>query len=167
MAKAPTAASSAAPMPKKGIQVRQIGIGVVLYDVERETAALLNLTAAVISRSLGSGRTVSSIVDAFELGFVPGSVDRATVERDVMGTLGYLETAGFVEKPKTPSKARRPKEDGMAVVNDYGMPQIGVAYQRPEMKTYTLAQLQADFGPKSGSSRRGVRFSDTWTPEPE
>jgi hypothetical protein len=165
MAKAPPVVSAPAPLPKKRVQVRQIGIGVVLYDSEKEMAALLNLTAAVIWRYLGSGRTVSSIVDAFELGFAPGSVDRATVERDVLATLGYLENAGFVDKPETPLKARRPKEDEMAVVNDYGMPQIGVSYQRPEMKTYTLAQLQADFGPKSGSSSRGVRFSDTWTPE--
>lgn len=167
MARASRVVNVPAPFPKKGIQVRQIGIGVVLYHPEKETAALLNLTAAVIWRYLGSGRTVSSIVDAFELGFAPGSVDRATVEQDVLATLGYFETAGFLDKPKTPLKARKPKEAEMAAVNDYGMPQIGVSYQRPEMKTYTLTQLQADFGPKSGSSARGVRFSDTWTPEPE
>ena len=51
-------------------------------------------------------------------------------------------------------------------VERVGMPQIGASYQRPEMKTYSLEQLRSEFGPKAGSTRPGVRFSDTWTPTP-
>ncbi len=158
------ASKAVAPSPKKGIQERQIGIGLVLYDPEQETATLLNLTASVIWRYLGSGRNVASIVDAFDLGFDPASIDRAVVERDVLATLGYFESIGFLSN-RRPLKNRL-DEEKMAAINDYGMPQIGASYQRPEMKTYSLEQLRSEFGPKAGSTRPGVRFSDTWTPTP-
>lgn len=151
-----------APLPKKGIQERQIGIGLVLYDADSGLASLLNLSASIIWRYLGSGRTVSSIVDAFDLGFDPASIDRKVVERDVLATLGYFESVGFLSEGRP--KPIQGDGENMAAINDYGMPQIGASYQRPEMKTYTLDQLRSEFGPFAGSSRPGVRFSDTWVP---
>jgi hypothetical protein len=151
-----------APLPKPGMQERQNGFGLILYDPDQRVAALLNLTAAVIWRYLGAGRLIVSIIDAFDLGFAAGSTDRNLIEADVMMTLARFREHGFLSD-ETPAPARVSKKN-QGIVNEYGLPELAATYVRPSLKLYTLEQLQEEFGDKK-NLRGPSRFGDTWNPE--
>lgn len=151
-----------APLPKLGIQERQNGFGLILYDPDQRVAALLNITAAVIWRYLGAGRLIASIIDAFDLGFAAGSTNRDLIETDVLMTLARFRDHGLLSD-ETPAPVRVSKTN-QGIVNEYGLPELAATYVRPSLKLYTLEQLQDEFGDKK-NLRAPSRFGDTWNPE--
>lgn len=133
---------------------RQVGFDVVLFDPASDRVHMLNAVAGAVWHHITPDRTFRNIVEALQLSF--GEEDPAQIAEDVQRLLEQFQKAGLF----LTSKTRLPKQGPRRVrvpIPDGEVSMVTREFQRPEMKTFTLPELEERF--KLGTDR-AAPFSD-------
>ncbi len=145
---------------RRDVRLRQIGLDVALFDPATDRVHMLNPVAAAVWQHVTPDRTFLNVVEALELSF-PHEKPSA-IAGHVRALIGKLRTLKLLVPSGTKAPKAKPRKELHLPLPDRAIGPLEHGYQRPTVRTFTMAQLEKIYDVDVG---RIKGFADIWSPQ--